>query len=361
MEEFDSILSLAKNVKQKLNSNSKKKNIIAIYAFNATGKTRLTNEIDRNGINEYMESLIYSAFLEDVFTWDNSNYFLKFDPYSWVIKLIEEQGLEKNLIKNFQDIISPSKIEPSFNFIENTINFKIATGDNESVDNIKISRGEESIFIWSVYYTLLEAAISELNDTKENRSTDIFDKLKYIIVDDPVSSMDDTKIITIAIKFIDAIKSLENNSVKFLIMTHHPLFFNVLINSLKSYRSYNHKSYSLFRNHGKYILKKQGDSPFAYHLVLKEDIEEAIKNKNIEKYHFNLFRSLLEKVSNFLGYDNWGDCIAGNKKQEFIRLLNLYSHNKLADLEYRELTNEEKDDFIQTFNIFLKRYFHYEN
>ena len=126
------------------------------------------------------------------------------------------------------------KIEPAFDFDGEEVKFKIASGDDASADNIKISRGEESIFVWSVFYTILDFIISELTVIERDKSMDIFNNLEYIIIDDPVSSIDDTRIITVALKLIEIIESNQNNQIKFLITTHHALFFNVLVNSLKN-------------------------------------------------------------------------------------------------------------------------------
>ena len=44
-----------------------------------------------------------------------------------------------------------------------------------------------------------------------------------------------------------------------------------------------------------YHLKETSDSPFAYHLKVIDIIDEAIKVNQLEKYHYNLLRSLFEK------------------------------------------------------------------
>ena len=88
--------------------------------------------------------------------------------------------------------------------------------------------------------------------------------------------------------------------------------------------------------------------------MVKEEIDKAIKEDNVQKYHFNLFRSLLEKTSNFLGYSNWADCIENDNKKEFLRIINLYSHSRLSDIEYKELTYEDKELFINTYNKFIE-------
>lgn len=361
MEEFTSIETLAEAIKIKLDAPTTKKKIVALYAFNATGKTRLANILSESGNSDEAESettqvLCYGAFLEDMFKWDNGNYILTFNPNSsanrWIINLIVDQGLEGAIVGNFKDIIN-SNIEPLFDFENGFVTFNVVSGNGNSETNIKISRGEESILIWSIFYTVLQTAIDALNTDESNRTTQIFNDLKYVIIDDPVLSIDDTKIITMAIKLIDAIQSYQNNAVKFFITTHHALFYNVLVNSFKRNNTCNLKYYILLKDNYTFKLSDQGDAPFAYHLTVKAIIQNAIENDSIEKYHFNLFRNLLEKTANFFGYRNWDDCIIGENKKEFTKLLNLYSHGKLSELESRELYNEEKTLLRETFNAFI--------
>ena len=99
-----------------------------------------------------------------------------------------------------------------------------------------------------------------------------------------------------------------------------------------------------------YLINQSKDTPFGYHLTVKQEIENAIKNNDIKKYHYNLFRSLIEKTSNFLGYKEWTKCIIGNQK------INLYSHSRLIDLEYKELTEEDKELFKEMFCNFKKEF-----
>ena len=360
MADFNSIEALADEIKTKLDSPTVKKKIVALYAFNSTGKTRLTNILSKADSSSETESdtikvLYYNAFLEDMFQWNNENYILTFNPNSWIVKLVNEQGLEKDIIDNFNDIIS-SNIEPSFDFTKGEVTFNIVSGDDSSATNIKISRGEESMLIWSIFHAVLKTAVDALSTDQADRTTPIFNDLKYVIIDDPVSSIDDTKIITMAIKLIETIGSSQNNTVKFFITTHHALFYNVLVNSFKRNSECHFKSYGLSKNNYIFKLSEQGDSPFSYHLSVKEIIQNAIAKDSVEKYHFNLFRNLLEKTSNFLGYNNWTDCIVGDNKQEFIRLLNLYSHSRLSDLESRELSGQDKTVLQETFNTFIANF-----
>lgn len=355
MDGVNSIEAVAKKIKDDLNSRNQKKNISLLYAFNATGKTRLsttlTNSMDEDKV------LCYNAFVEDLFTWDNDNFIFKINPSCWLVEFIKEQGLENQIIENFTSVIN-SKVEPSFELDRGEIIFSIVSGDSDYDKGIKISKGEESVFIWSIFYTILETAIDTLNMEKNDRFTEFFDNLEYVIIDDPVSSIDDSKIISIAmmlIKVIDKYKNNSNHKLKFLITTHHALFYNVIYNQYRKNKEYNFKPFILKKKNKIYELKNQKiDSPFGYHLMVKEEIERAIQEEDIQKYHFNLFRSLLEKTANFMGYSNWADCIENDKKQEFIRIINLYSHSRLSDIEYRELTYDDKELFIDTYNKFVK-------
>ena len=106
-------------------------------------------------------------------------------------------------------------------------------GNYEPSENIKISKGEESNFIWSVFYSLLEQVIGVLNVAEASeRDTDQFDRLEYVFIDDPVSSLDENHLIELAVDLAQLIK-FSQSEVKFIITTHNPLFYNVLHNEFK--------------------------------------------------------------------------------------------------------------------------------
>ena len=104
MEEYNSIEAVAKKIKDSLNLNNQKKNISILYAFNATGKTRLSTTLIDEMDND--KTLCYNAFVEDLFTWDNDKFIFKINPYCWLVEFIEEQGLENQIIENFTIIIN---------------------------------------------------------------------------------------------------------------------------------------------------------------------------------------------------------------------------------------------------------------
>ena len=133
--------------------------------------------------------LYYNAFTEDLFYWDNDldsnqNFKLKIQPNSFISWIIEDQGQDQNIISHFQHYTN-DKITPSFLLSDGHILFTIQSGDGEDRLNeqIKLSKGEESNFIWSIFYTLLELVISELDILEpDERSTREFDDLEYLLM-----------------------------------------------------------------------------------------------------------------------------------------------------------------------------------
>ena len=338
------------------NNNSEKIKIDLLYAFNGTGKTRLSRLFGKLQGNKV---LCFNSMFLDEFQWSNENYFLKIDNNSWILKFIQEQGLENRIEDNFQMFCNDT-IYPSMNLNLGIIEFSAKTLDGYE-NSIKISKAEESIFIWTIFYTFIDSMIYELKEEKDNRSTNVFDNIEYIIIDDPVSSVDDIKIMNIAIKLYELIERINeikiNKKPSILITTHHALFYNTIYNLFNRVKYINFKSFILTKKEYNYSLEKRGDSPFGYHLVLIDKIYNAIKEDRVEKSHFNMFRILLEKTSNYFGYKKYEDCLIDSKyKKEIIQLINLYSHGNLPEFEYSDLTDEEKLVFKKAFNDFLERY-----
>ena len=349
---------ILQQIKSKLsNTNeSKKVKVVYLFAYNTSGKTRLSKLFKENYEKEV---LCYNAFLEDLFSWDNENLIFRMNKDSWLSDLIKNEGLDGQIVDNFKKLTN-SKLEPSFDLTSGEIIFKNYTGDEKTSENIKISKGEESLFIWSIFYTILNLMVETLTDTKEDRSTDFFDNIKYVIVDDPVSSMDDTRIITITVELIELMRKMASIQKKpsFLITTHHCLFFNVLHNDKSKELSATKYIMSKIDNNNLLLDTQASDSPFSYHNLVFKEIEKAIKENNIQKYHFNLFRALLEKTANFLGYTKKWDVLLDEdeNKKAFIKQLNFYSHSSLSEIETKYLQPEEIDVFKKVFDSFAKKF-----
>lgn len=341
------------------------KKVQLIYAFNGTGKTRLSCEFKElvapkeTDAEEPEKScakiLYYNAFTEDLFYWDNdldadSNRKLKIHPNHFTKWVLQEQGQENKIVAHFQRYTS-DKLTPRFNEEYNEIRFSIAGGNDKIIENIKISKGEESCLIWCVFYSLLEQVVEVLNVAEPNeRETGQFNDLEYVFIDDPVSSLDDTHLIEFAVNIAELVKSSQSE-LKFIITTHNPLFYNVLHNEFNNADSrYSYKIKHCVKrrfeklNDGTYALIDQSsDSPFSYHLFLLSELDKAIISGDIHKYHFNFLRNILEKMSTFLGYAKWRELLPDESREAYYnRIINLSSHGKFSGEEVTILEDNDK-------------------
>ncbi len=341
------------------------KKVQLIYAFNGTGKTRLSREFKELIAPKEVEEeapedsgvkmLYYNAFTEDLFFWDNDldadkNRKLIIRPNDFTNWVLRDEGQGNNIITHFQRYTN-DKLTPYFNEQYTTkdkdgnditvkayseITFSIEGGNEQKIENIKISKGEESCLIWCVFYSLLEQVIEVFNDAIKNESEpDKFKKLEYVFIDDPVSSLDDNHLIELAVNIAELIKSSKSD-LKFIITTHNPLFYNVLFNefdhqdSRYGFKLKHSKKRRLEKlDDGTFLLEDAKDSPFSYHLFLLSELEKVTVSGEIQKYHFNFLRNILEKTSTFLGYGKWEMLLPEESRSAYYsRILNLSSHSK---------------------------------
>jgi wobble nucleotide-excising tRNase len=341
------------------------KKVQLIYAFNGVGKTRLSREFKELIVpkkeNEEQEEkpikvIYYNAFTEDLFYWDNdleedTNRELLIRPNKFTHWVFNEQGQDNNIIQHFQHYTN-NKLTPRFNEDYSKITFTIDKGNDDTIDNIKISKGEESCLIWCTFYCLITQIIDILNVIEpEDQETDKFNNLKYIFIDDPVSSLDENHLIELAVDIATLIKSNESD-VKFIITTHNPLFYNVLYNEFNcpekrsGYKEKHSIKYRLEKfDDGTYELHNSNDSPFSYHLFLLSELEKAIQTGKIQKYHYNFLRQILEKTSTFLGYEKWPELlelVEGDAKAYYNRIINKRSHAKDSGEETSHIDDSDR-------------------
>ncbi|MDO9366279.1 MAG: anticodon nuclease [Methylotenera sp.] len=335
------------------------KKVQLIYAFNGSGKTRLSREFkqliapktDDDEVLQQAELaqkkiLYYSAFTEDLFYWDNdlthdAEPKLNIHPNAFTKWVLQERGQDRNIVTIFQAYTN-EKLTPNFNADFSSVSFSFERGNNEQEPNIKVSKGEESNFIWSVFYSLIKEMITELNIVEVNeRSADVFNSLEYVFIDDPVSSLDENHLIQLAVNLGQLIKS-SDSKIKFIISTHNPLFYNVIYNEIDAKGGY---ILSKLDDGSFELEEKKGDSnkSFSYHLHIKNIIQTAVDQNNVQRYHFALLRNLYEKTANFLGYKGWSELLPGDKKAYASRIMNFYPHNTLSNEEIAEPTAPEKE------------------
>lgn len=228
----------------------------------------------------------------------------------------------------------------------------IATGEGEdartvTVDNIKVSRGEENVFIWCFFLAIVQLALD---------GAEAYDWVKYVYIDDPISSLDEQNAISVATHLARILKK-EESTLKTVISTHHTLFFNVLFNELKRSNKY---FLSRDRAAGGYVLRDTGATPFFHHVAALTELYEAERSGNIYTYHFNMLRAIMEKTASFHGYTSFSACIRQHEDDIdgvlHTRIVNLLSHGNYSLYEPREMMDENKEHFRRILHEFISRY-----
>ena len=262
--------------------------IIFAYAFNATGKTQLcvafknaTKQDDGSHTGVY-----YNAYSEDLFVWDNDE---------------ENEGANIRLtvlsssLSKFHALLTEDNIRDKLNAYKPKFGFALSFYDddpergiesisffipNQNPDlrqqSIKISRGEERIFVWCFFLALFE-----VEGWADKQSSHLF-------IDDPVSSLDDHNIFITAATLFDLI---ENNFEKrrIILTTHHIGLFSILSDWLtKGEKSDKFKRrtklFILSSNSGELALESCRDDVFLYHLRVLQVLSIAHKAKDIRAF-----------------------------------------------------------------------------
>ena len=332
---------------------------VLLYAYNGTGKTRISMAFKEKGKQKgNVDTLYFNAFTEDLFSWDNDldndrDRVLKINARSNFFSGFRELALEEKIFAyleryaEFDFKIDYEKWEIIFSKKVRNPGYKSNTEELEYIiqNNIKISRGEENIFIWCIFLAICELTID---------GDEAYNWVKYIYIDDPISSLDDNNAIAVA---SDLSKLLKNgiDKVKVIISSHHNLFFNVMCNELKKNRC---KRYFLHKNGTDgHTLRATDDTPFFHHVALLSELKQAMDSDKINTYHFNMLRSVLEKTATFFGYDDFSRCIHGiDDEILYARALNLLSHGKFSIYEPVEMGTDNKELFKKMLQTFLDKY-----
>ena len=347
-KEFNSIREIAEYFKRLLDE----KKYIVLFAYNGTGKTRLSGEFKSLGqqLNEETgektaDTLYYNAFTEDLFYWDNdldndTERVLKFNKSSRFfngLKDLDMDNMIRPLLQRYADF------DFSINYDDASINF-YREESTQRIDNIKVSRGEENIFIWCFFLAIVQLVIDK---------AEAYEWVKYIYVDDPISSLDDNNAIAVASHLAALMKG---ESVKVIVSSHHTLFFNVLCNEIsRAEQLFLQKS----KDNATYILKDTTKTPFFHHVALLKELKKASDTGILYTYHFNILRNILEKTASFHGYAHFSSCIRkGDEENEpvYTRIVNLLSHGNYSLFDPKEMVEENKEYFRNILNNFLEDY-----
>ena len=352
---FSSLKKLAQNIRDVLGD----KKCYLIFAHNGTGKTRLScafKDLGKKAIpgtgEKTADTLYYNAFTEDLFTWNND-----LDGDTQRVLMLNKSSRFFNGIKELsmdERIRSYLGIYVDFDFRIDYDEWHVVFSRNVSIrgntkqeDYIKISRGEENIFIWCFFLAIAQLAIDK---------DSAYEWVKYIYIDDPISSLDDNNAVAVACHLAQLIKK---SDMKTVVSTHHALFYNVMYNELK--RDSTVKRFlSKKTDTDKYVARDTGDAPFFHHIELLRQLKKVADSGKLYTYHFNILRNILEKTASFHGFDKFSACIKTNESDLdgaiHLRMTNLLSHGAYSIFEPVEMVDDNKKIFKEILEGFLETY-----
>ena len=325
------------------------KKFVLLYAYNGTGKTRLSMDFKNIGKQgDARDTLYFNAFTEDLFSWDND---LDGD---------NERKLKLNsassFFAGFKELEMDNRIRPllqryaDFDFRIDTTEWTVSFSrevNGAPIDNIKVSRGEENIFIWCFFLAIVQLAMDR---------ADSYQWVKYIYIDDPISSLDEHNAIAVASQLAQLLKK-EDNPLKTVISSHHTLFFNVLCNELNRAKRY---FVGRSRLSNSVVITETGDTPFFQHVAILTELHKAAESGRLFTYHFNMLRAILEKTASFHGFNQFSACIQqGNDDPDGVlhtRLVNILSHGNYSLFEPTEMIEENKEYFRRILRDFMERF-----
>ncbi len=335
--------------------NSRK--FILLYAYNGTGKTRLSTEFKNLGkAGDDRDTLYFNAFTEDLFSWDNDlkndrERVLKINRESRFFAALDQFEMDnriRRLLDRYADFdfkIDTKEWEVSFSRVVMTDDG--ANAKTETVDDIKVSRGEENIFIWCFFLAIVQLVLAK---------EEAYKWVKYVYIDDPISSLDEHNAITVANHLAQLLLGAKDAAPKTVISSHHTLFFNVLGNEFQKKA----RRYFLSKGPTGYRLRNTSNTPFFHHIASLRELCQTADSGELRTHHFNVLRSLMEKTASFHGYHGFAECIRPAEddpdKTLYTRVINIISHGNYSLYEPVEMMDENKEIFRKLLGDFLKNF-----
>lgn len=368
---YKNLRTVVTRLRDDLNNPTKPTGLVLLYAYNRTGKTRLSMEFKDAGKrknNGIADTLYFNAYTEDLFTWENdlagdTARHLQLNSNSAFFNGLKDLALDETIggyLRRYAD----------FEFDIEYGTWKV-TFRKDGAENIKISRGEQNIFIWCLFMAICERMLDGHVS---------YQSYKYLYIDDPISSLDDNNAISVACDLAKLLRRAASRTgqngaaepIKIIFSSHHALFFNVMCNEIGRTKEgepkVTHKRFFLHRPNGEgsFTLRATDDTPFFHHVAALAELQTAA-DPNLGKlytFHFNALRSIMEKTASFFGHADISFCLKALASEEdtalYNRALQLLSHGKYAIHEPTEMGEDNKDlfrrilkDFISTFKFSL--------
>lgn len=341
--------------------------IVLAYAFNATGKTQLSVSYkNATKLDDGSHTgVYYNAYSEDLFVWDNDE---ENDGANVRLKVLHSSLSKFHTLLTEDNIREKLKAyKPKFGFSLNlheddpelgleSISFFIPNQNPDLPQQaIKVSRGEERVFVWCFFLALFE--VEGWADKQPS----------HFFVDDPLSSLDDHNVFVTAATLYDLIES-QFEKRKIIVTTHHLGLFSILSDwitkgeksdKFKKGKQPLYKLYILSSKSGSLELESCRNDVFLYHLRLLQVLSLARAANDVRAYHFALLRQVLENISSFLGVGQFSyvlNQIGIGDPNRVADIVNALSHKKVYYYESDFVVADNLAIFEEVMEGLLSKY-----
>jgi len=364
---YPNLSKLVERLRDDLNNPTKPTHVVLLYAYNRTGKTRLAMEFKGEGKlknHGNADTLYFNAYTEDLFTWENdldgdTARFLQLNAESAFFNGLKDLSLDETIARYLSRYAE-------FDFDIDYAAWKVSFRKGEA-ENIKVSRGEQNIFIWCLFMAICERMLDGHDSYQSN---------EYLYIDDPISSLDDNNAVAVACDLAKLLRRAASRTdeqgkpapIKIVFSSHHALFFNVMCNEIGRAKEgepkVHHKRYFLHRPtaEGIYTLRSTEDTPFFHHVAILAELQRAADpgTGTLYTFHFNALRSIMEKTASFFGHADISFCLKAldteDERALYNRALNLLSHGKYAIHEPTEMGDDNKELFRLILRRFMSKF-----
>lgn len=371
-------------------------NCALIFAYNGTGKTRLSYDFAHYNREEDTpkHTLYYNAYTEDLFTWDNdldnnTEHRLLINTDSALIQGLAGYNFSDKLRKYlhvFTDIDfdfhydeQNQEIPDYVVFSKNITYTQELNGElqtiEDTIENIKISRGEERLFVWCFFRCIMDQMLN---------GNSAYQNFEYIYIDDPMSSLDDNNVIAFAEQLYSVIRNeakrehdaakagQEFRRIKFIISSHHALFFHTMLHGLEGDKKLGKFYLCRGKDEDAPTLKDMSDDiPFYYNVAMMSEIQKAIAEDKLYTYHFTILRSIMEKIKEFFGHWDYRFILSGityrgerfnwqdfDTTEFYSRVMNVLTHQGSMFTPSR--MNEDNKELLKTLFEHIKKTYKFQ-
>ena len=194
-----------------------------------------------------------------------------------------------------------------------------------------------------------------------------------------MSSLDDNNVIAFSQQLYTVIRDrlkfekaeilrvgLENvHRIKFVISSHHALFFHVMYHGLNADSKLGCYYLSRNKENDDLVLKfMRNDAPFYYNVAMMFELQKAIETGNLYTYHFTILRSVMEKIKEFFGHSGFKTILRGIKYKDTVlnedelsdfysRVMNVLTHQ--GSMFTPTLMNEDNKELAKTIFEHIQR------